>query len=220
MAKSKRPELSADEQQILEHLQIRLLTSAQDIKRANALIVEHHYLRDATLVGQQLRYAATYQGQWLAVATWSAAAFHIKDRDAFIGWTHEQCRRRRALVANNSRLLVLPECHSPNLISRFMKLMLGRLSQDWQERWDHPLALVESFVDPQFYQGTAYKVSGWSHLGKTAGWKRDAADFYVKHDAPKQIWVRELVKRACVKLRAHQLPPQWKSKPRSAAPKR
>jgi hypothetical protein len=209
MAKSKRPELSADEQQILEHLQIRLLTSAQDIKRANALIVEHHYLRDATLVGQQLRYAATYQGQWLAVATWSAAAFHIKDRDAFIGWTHEQCRRRRALVANNSRLLVLPECHSPNLISRFMKLMLGRLSQDWQERWDHPLALVESFVDPQFYQGTAYKVSGWSHLGKTAGWKRDAADFYVKHDAPKQIWVRELVKRACVKLRAHQLPPQW-----------
>lgn len=209
MAKSKRRHLSADEQEILEHLQVRLLASPKDMTRCDDLILEHHYLHNATLVGEQLRYAATYKGQWLAVATWSGAAFHIKDRDAFIGWDFEQCRRRRPLLANNSRLLVLPECHSPNLISRFMKLMLGRLSQDWLERWRHPIALVETFVDPQLYQGTAYKVSGWSHLGKTAGWKRDAADFYIKHDAPKQIWVRELVKKACVKLRAAQLPSEW-----------
>ncbi len=149
-----------------------------------------------------MRYVATYQGRWLALATWSGAAFHLKDRDEFIGWGFEQCRRRRSLLANNSRLLVLPECHYPNLISRLMKLMLGRLSGDWLEHWGHPLAMVETFVDPQLYQGTAYKVSGWSHLGKTAGWKRDAADFYIQHDAPKQIWVRELVKNARVKLRA------------------
>ena len=209
MGKLKRVPLSADEQQILDHLQVRLLTSPKDTARCDELIVEHHYLEDATLVGEQLRYVATYKGRWLALAAWSGAAFHIKDRDEFIGWDSEQCRRRRPLLANNSRLLVLPECHSPNLISRFMKLMLGRLSQDWLGRWGHPLALVESFVDPQLFQGTAYKVSGWSHLGKTAGWKRDAADFYIKHDAPKQIWVRELVKKACVKLRAPQLPPEW-----------
>jgi hypothetical protein len=46
-------------------------------------------------------------------------------------------------------------------------------------------------------------------LGKTAGWKRDAADFYVRHDSVKQIWVRELVKKAAVKLRAAQLPAEW-----------
>ena len=209
MAKSKRQYLSTDEQTILDHLQVRLLTSPEDRDRCNELICEHHYLHDATLVGEQLRYVATYKGRWLALASWSGAAFHLKDRDAFIGWDFEQCRRRRGLLANNSRLLVLPECHSPNLISRFMKLMLGRLSQDWLEHWKHPIALVESFVDPQLYAGTAYKVSGWSHLGKTAGWKRDATDFYIKHDAPKQIWVRELVKKACVKLRAAQLPPEW-----------
>ena len=209
MAKSKRRHLSVDEQEILDHLQVRLLSLPKDTTRCDQVIIEHHYLHDATLVGEHLRYVATYKGQWLAVATWSGAAFHLKDRDNFIGWDFEQCRRRRALLANNSRLLVLPECHFPNLISRFMKLMLGRLSQDWLERWGHPLALVETFVDPQLYQGTAYKVSGWSHLGKTAGWKRDAADFYIKHDAPKQIWVRELVKKACVKLRAAQLPAPW-----------
>jgi hypothetical protein len=209
MAKSKRPKLSADEQQVLDHLQVRLVTSAQDKTRCDQLIVEHHYLKDATLVGEQLRYVATYKGQWLGLATWSAAAFHLKDRDEFIGWELEQCRRRRSLLANNSRLLVLPDCHYPNLISRLMKLMLGRLSGDWLEQWGHPLAMVETFVDPQLYQGTAYKVSGWSHLGKTAGWKRDAADFYTRHNAPKQIWVREVVKNARVKLRAAQLPPEW-----------
>jgi hypothetical protein len=209
MSKRKRRELSADEQQILEHGQIRLLTSPKDVARCDQAIVEHHYLHDVSLVGEHVRYAFTYKGRWLAVATWSAAAFHIKARDQFIGWSAEQCRRRRALVANNSRLLVMPDCHYPNLISRFLKLMLGRLSEDWQKRWGHPIALVETFVDSRQFTGTAYKVSGWGHLGKTAGWKRDADDFYEKHDAPKQIWVRELVKKACVKLRAPQLPPEW-----------
>jgi hypothetical protein len=209
MSKRKRRELSSEEQHVLDHGHLRLLTSPEDIARCDQIIVEHHYLHNVSLVGEHLRYAFIYKGQWLAVATWSAAAFHIKDRDQFIGWSGEQCRRRRALIANNSRLLVMPDCHYPNLISRFMKLMLERLSADWQKRWGHPLALVETFVDPRHYTGTAYKVSGWSHLGKTAGWKRDADDFYEKNDAPKQIWVRELVKKACMKLRAPHLPLEW-----------
>jgi len=197
-----------DEQHVLEHLTVRPV-HPHEIQRFDQLIVAHHYLKSAELVGQHLRYVATYKGQWLALAAWSAAALHLKPRDAFIGWTDEQRRRRLPLVANNSRLLVLPDCHYPNLISRFMKLMLARLAADWQARWDHPLALAESFVDPQLYRGTAYKVSGWSRLGQTAGWKRSAEDFYQKHDRPKQVWVRELVKKACVKLRAPTLPPQW-----------
>ena len=86
MAKSKRPKLTANEQDVLDHLQVRLVTSPKDKARCDQLIVEHHYLKNATLVGEQLRYVATYQGQWLALATWSAAAFHLKDRDEFIGW--------------------------------------------------------------------------------------------------------------------------------------
>jgi hypothetical protein len=219
MCKKKRRDLSTDEQHILEKGHLRLLKSPDDIARCDQAIVEHHYLHNVTLVGEHLRYAFIYQGQWLAVATWSSSAFHLKDRDTFIGWSPEQCRRRRALLANNSRLLVMPDCHSPNLISRFMKLMLGQLSEDWEKGWGHPIALVETFVDPRFYQGTAYKVSGWSHLGRTAGWKRQADDFYEKNDAPKQIWVRELVKKACVKLRAPQLAPAWAKVEESVPPR-
>ena len=116
----------------------------------------------------------------------------------------------------------MADCHYPNLVSRFMKLMLARLSADWESTWGHPVALAESFVDPEHYRGTAYKVSGWSQLGHTRGWKRSAVDFYEPHDRPKQVWVRELVKRACAKLRAAELPPAWagvasKVKPRCTA---
>ncbi len=209
MSKRKHRDLSVEEQLILENGHLRLLTSPADIARCDRAIVEHHYLKNVSVVGEHLRYAFVYKGRWLAVATWSSAAFHLKDRDRFIGWSPEQCRRRRTLLANNSRLLVMPDGHSPNLISRFMKLMLARLSPDWEQRWEHPLAVVETFVDPRFYQGTAYKVSGWCHLGRSAGWHREADDFYEKNDAPKQIWVRELVKQACVTLRAPKLPPSW-----------
>ncbi len=193
--------------------------SPEDVDRFDQLLARHHYLKDAQLVGEHLRYAATYRGQWLALAAWSAAALHIKARDQFIGWTEEQRRRRLPLLVNNSRLLVLPDCQCPNLISRFMKLMLGRLSSDWQQNWGHPVALAETFVDPHLYQGTAYKASGWNRLGQTAGWKRSAEDFYQKHERPKQIWVRELLPNACRKLCAEPLRPEWKSVEEKASPR-
>lgn len=216
--KTRHRQPTTDEQHVLEHLTVRPV-QPHEIPRFDQLIVAHHYLKSAELVGEHLRYVGTYKGQWLALAAWSAAALHLKPREAFIGWTDEQRRTRLPLIANNSRLLVLPDCHYPNLISRFMKLMLARLSDDWQARWGHPLALAESFVDPQLYRGTAYKVSGWSQLGHTAGWKRSAEDFYQKHDRPKQIWVRELVPQAGVKLRAPTLPPEWAPVEKDAAPR-
>jgi len=207
-----------DEQHILIHLHVRLVTP-EEAARFDQLIAEHHYLKSAQVVGEHLRYVVTYQGQWLALATWCAPAWHLKARDAFIGWSEEQRRTRLPLLVNNSRLLVLPGGQCPNLISRFMKLMLARLSEDWQQHWGHPLALAETFVDPHLYQGTAYKASNWQRLGPTVGWKRSAEDFYLKHDRPKQIWVRELSPHACRQLCARQLPPAWAPVEAKAAPK-
>lgn len=209
---------TTDEQEILVHLVVAPVPP-DEADRFDQLLARHHYLKDARLVGEHLRYVATHRGQWLALAAWSAAALHLKARDQFIGWTNEQRRTRLPLLVNNSRLLVLPGCQCPNLISRFMKLMLGRLSQDWQQSWGHPLALAETFVDPHLYQGTAYKASGWNRLGQTAGWKRSAEDFYQKHERPKQIWVRELVPNACARLWAQQLPLEWKAVEEKASPR-
>lgn len=207
-----------EEQEILIHLVVEPVRPEQ-VERFDQLLAQHHYLKETQLVGEHLRYVGTYRGQWLALAAWCAPALHLKARDQFIGWAEEQRRTRLPLLVNNSRLLVLPGGQCPNLISRFMKLMLSRLSADWQQTWGHPVALAETFVDPHLYQGTAYKASGWQRLGATAGWKRSAEDFYQKHDRPKQIWVRELAPEACRKLCAQALPPEWQAVEQKVPPR-
>ncbi len=42
---------------MLEHLLLRLLSEPAESARCDALIVEHHYLHAAKLVGEHLRYA-------------------------------------------------------------------------------------------------------------------------------------------------------------------
>ena len=41
-------------------------------------------------------------------------------------------------------------------------------------------------------RGTCYKAAGWVELGRTAGFAKHASDYYVPHDRPKRIFVREL----------------------------
>ena len=48
---------TTDEQTLLDELQIRLLTSGKDIARWNRLVRQCHYLKNADLVGEQLRNA-------------------------------------------------------------------------------------------------------------------------------------------------------------------
>jgi len=50
-----------------------------------------------------------------------------------------------------------------------MSLCLKGLSADWQQHYHHPIVMVESFVDRQYFQATAYKASGWQPLGYTSG---------------------------------------------------
>lgn len=92
-----------------------------------------------------------------------------------------------------------------------------------QERWEHPVAVAETFVDPTRFQGTCYKVSGWIKLGQTSGFARCAGgDFYQAHKIPKDLWVRELEKGALKKLRVVKVPEAWvaleqRTKPRCRA---
>ena len=204
--KFRRPE--PEEQHVLDHLTVRLITP-QERPRYQALMEEHHYLHRHQLVGEQLCYVATYRGQWLALSSWCACARHLKGRDPFIGWTAEQCRCRRGLIANNARFLILPEVHYPNLASRVMRLVVQRLSGDWQTHCGHPIVMVETFVDPEQFRGTTYQCSGWTPLGRTQGYGRQAKDDYLQHDQPKQLWVKSLVKNAPQKLRASTLPEPW-----------
>jgi len=61
--------------------------------------------------------------------------------------------------------------------------------------------------DPEQFCGTVYTANGWQELGLTDGWGRRRRDYYVQHDKPKRLFVRELVKQARRSLQAEQLKP-------------
>lgn len=198
---------NAEEQAVLDQLQVRLL-EPKELARCNRYLDKHHYLKRIRPVGERLYYVATdAQDQWLALLVFSSAAEHLKHRDGWIGWTREQRQRRLRLVVNNSRFVVLPEGTLPNLGSKVLRMVLDRLSEDWQNRYGHPVLIAETFVDPQQFCGTVYTVQGWEELGTTDGWGRHARDYYVKHNKPKRLFVRELCKNARRSLQAEHLKP-------------
>lgn len=206
MKKPTRTKPTSAEQCILDEVQVILLPDRTDRQRFQRLLRAHHYLGGLQAVGEQLYYVAVdAKGKWLALLLFSAAAKHLKHREKWIGWTSVQRDRRLCLVANNSRFLILPDSSVPNLGSRVLRLTLDRLSADWQAEYGHPILVVETFVDPEEFCGTVYTANNWVELGLTDGWGRKRRDYYVKHDKPKRLFVRELRSGACRSLQAEHL---------------
>lgn len=192
----------------LGDIQVVPVVDAPHRRRLHALLKAHHYLGDLKPVGERLLYAAVDpSGRWLAVLVFNAAAKHLKARDQWIGWNRTQRERRLSLVANNSRFLILPDAHQPNLGSRVLRLALDRLSDDWLAAYGHPVLVVETFVDPEQFQGTVYTAQGWLELGQTDGFGRHRRDFYVAHDKPKRLFAKELARNARRSLQAERLKP-------------
>ena len=206
MKTTKRPVITEEEEPcLLECVQVRPI-QPEERERYDQLMGEQHHLGNPQRVGEQVRYVAEYKGQWVGLLAWSAGAYRLKLREVWIGWSPSQKKRRLSLVAHNSRFLILEGWHVPNLASRLLKLCLARLSQDWDQIYGHGILLVESFVDSQQFRGTCYKASGWTLLGQTQGYRRSWEDFYLAHDRPKQLWVRELRPGARTVLRGRNAP--------------
>jgi len=209
----------SEEQTILDSLQVRLLERSE-LARCHELLQQHHYLGSVKPVGERLYYVATdLQRQWLALLVFAAAAKHLKYRDQWIGWTEVQREKRLPLIANNVRFLLLPDRTFPNLGTRVLRLVLAQLSSDWQAAYGHPVLVVETFVDPAQFCGTVYTANGWEELGPTDGSGRHRRDYYVRHDKPKRLFVRELCRQARRSLQAEHLKPALAVVEAKAGPK-
>ena len=196
----------APEPEILKRVTVRLLHD-EERPRFDALLEQKHYLCSARMVGRTLRYVAELDGEWVALACFSAAALHLKAREKWIGWSPRQRARRLGFIVNNSRYLVLPERERlPNLASRALGLCLRRLPRDWQARWENPVLVVESFVDETRYRGVCYRACGFEAVGPTAGFQRASRDFYLEHGEPKQLYLKELKPGARALLRRGRWP--------------
>ena len=205
-------------QDVLDKVAVRLIQEHEK-PRWNEIIEQEHYLHNPRLVGEQLRYVAEFKGEWLALLSWSGAAYHLAGRDQWVGWTDMQRRNRLHFVVSNSRFLLrTARGEYPNLASRILRLSMGRLDTDWRNHYGHGLLLAETFVDIEAYAGTCYKASNWIELGKTKGFERAGTDYYEPHGRPKRLFIRPLHRKAQKLMRATELPDAWKAQERNFHP--
>ena len=129
----------------------------------------HHYL-GARVVGENLKYLVqTRDGADVACLLFGAAAWQVRVRDEYVGWSAAQREQGLRYVANNTRFLVLPWVKVPGLASQVLSQVVRRLSGDWQRKYGHPVWLAETFVDRERFAGTGYQAAGWRWVGSTRG---------------------------------------------------
>lgn len=139
-----------------------------------SLLQQYHYLGCRHVPGENLRYLIrAANGQIIACALFAAAAWKVAARDRFIGWSPEQRRAQLSRITNNARLLLLPWVTIPGLASHLLSQLCRRLLPDWEEKYGHPVHLVESFVDRSQFRGACYRAANWLLLGRTVGRTRN-----------------------------------------------
>jgi hypothetical protein len=160
--------------------------------RFQELMQAHHYLGALPKIGETLWYIATCHQEWIALLSFSASALKCQARDRWIGWNFRLQYARLKFIVNNSRFLILPDWHLPNLGSRILSLCQKRLNADWKKIFGHPVILLETFVDPQRFPGTVYKAANWLYVGNTKGFRRTRLGYTATAGSPKMVFLKPL----------------------------
>ena len=157
-------------------------------------LARFHYLGFGGAVGENLQYVVRDgQNRPLACLVFGAAAWKCQDRDRFIGWTAVQRQEHLALVANNTRFLILPWVRVPDLGSWILGRVAGRIARDWQGKYGHSIALLETFVEQPRFRGTVYRAANWQRVGRTTGRTRQDRHTCIQV-AAKEIYAYPLVR--------------------------
>jgi hypothetical protein len=166
------------------------------------LLQRYHYLGHRNCVGQNLKYLARdRQGRPLACLLFGGAAWKAAARDQWIGWDAQQRQRQLGLLSNNARFMVLPWVRVPHLASHLLGRVAARLSTDCQQKYGHPIYLLETFVEAARFAGTCYHAAGWVRAGLTTGRTRND-DGRKPRTVPKAIYLKPLRADARQRLNA------------------
>jgi hypothetical protein len=180
----------------LQPLHLCLVRNKQEDRLLiKCLIDQYHYLGYRGSPGETLSYLIYDRHQrLLACLVFGAAAWSGQARDRFIGWDPSTRRQNLFLIVNNQRFLILPWVQSPSLASHILSLVCKRLSSDYLFYFNHPVYLVETFIDSEKFLGTCYRAANWIYLGQTKGRTRN--DRFTSIKAPiKNVYVHPLNRR-------------------------
>jgi hypothetical protein len=184
-------ELREFSKETLAEIQIRPVERCEETQYQQQM-AQHHYLGALGKIGETVWYVASWREQWVAQVSLSASALKCGVRDRWIGWDFRTQYGRLKLIANNSRFLILPGWHLPNIGSRVLSLTERRVVNDWRTRFGHPLFLLETFVDPRRFHGGVYRAANWLELGLTLGYRRTREGYSAEADSSKRVFVRPL----------------------------
>lgn len=174
-------------------LKIQMVRRTSKERLWDYLVHKYHYLGNPGIVGSYLKYIAYLDNQVAACLGWGAAAWRVRVREHFIGWTDSQKRQHLHMIVNNVRFLILPWIKVKYFASRVLAANIKVLACDWQSFYQQPIFLLETFVDLARFTGSCYKASNWIYIGQTKGIaKRGNSHF--QHGQIKAVYVYPLTK--------------------------
>lgn len=164
-------------------------------KLFSTLLARYHYLGYKGSVGEHIGYLLWDKaGNPLGCMLFGAAAWKVKARDIYIGWSDEDRKSNLHKIVNNMRFLLLNQVSIPNLASYVLGVVCRRISADFYEKYGHPVVLLETFVERDRFLGTCYRAANWVYVGDTQGRSRN--DRRNNLSVPvKQIYLYPLEKR-------------------------
>jgi len=176
-------------------LSIKLVKDKELVLLFKYLLSCYHYLGFGGVVGENLKYLVFDKDKRpLALLLFGSAAWKIAPRDSFIGWDSSTREKNLHLLTNNRRFLILPWVKVPHLASHILGKVARRIRGDWIKRYNHPVYMLESFVDKERFKGTCYRAANWIYVGQSKGRSRN--DRYSNLKVPiKDIYLYPLVKR-------------------------
>jgi hypothetical protein len=172
-------------------LEMRLVRRAQGEDLFADLLQRYHYLGYSRPVGEHLKYLVLAAGRPIACLAWNSGPLQLKLRDGWIGAPRHAYAHNLPLIAYNSRYLIAPWVKVPHLASHLLGRIARRISADWQQLYQHPLWLLESFVDVERFQGTCYRAANWQCLGRSLGHGTKSTSKH-QNTSIKELWVYPL----------------------------
>ena len=174
-----------------KNIRLKLLTRGEEYKYWNRVIHSYHYQGYQVIVGKFLKYTAYIDDKPAALLGWGSAAWSMSSRDKWIGWSKEVKDKNLCGVVNNIRFLILPWVRIKYLASYLLGRSVKRVSDDWENKYGHPIYLLETFVERERFEGTCYKAANWKYLGETKGSAKKGSS-HLFHGNIKKIFVYPL----------------------------
>ena len=176
----------------LQPIQIVPVTKREQASIFRSLLAHFHYLGYQGPVGENVQYLVyDCKDRMLGCLLFGAPAWKVASRDCSIGWNEAKRRAGLSRIANNMRFLILPEVRVAHLASHVLAKISRRISGDWNDKYGHPIDLLETYVENHRFRGTCYKAANWVKVGETTGRTRN--DRTGRAKAPiKSVWLYPL----------------------------